>query len=117
MRLGSVCSLFVSASFGLVLVGCDAFSSDPKPEPAPAPKPVHVHPDIPARPSIELLAQSEMAKVEQRRRDATRAAAEKAAGPPKNWPASCLVHRECAKKEQAVPPCEAGKTAPRWSEL
>jgi hypothetical protein len=60
-----------------------------------------------------MIAQSNVGMMADRERDAATAAPP----PPKNWKPSCLVHRGCPTKEQALPTCEKGKLAPRWSEL
>jgi hypothetical protein len=107
MLLGSFRWLFAFALLGLPLLACES-AGDPTPTRA-----LHVHPDIPARPSPEMIAQSNIGMAADRERDAA------AAPPPapKNWKPSCLVHRACSVKEQPLPTCEKGKIAPRWSEL
>jgi hypothetical protein len=107
MLSGSFRWLFVSALLGLPVLACES-AGDPTPTRA-----AHVHPDFPVRPSPEMIAQSNLGMAA----DRDRAAAAAPPPAPKNWKPSCLVHRACPTKEQALPTCEKGKSAPRWSEL
>ncbi|MET0792707.1 MAG: hypothetical protein ABW061_14395 [Polyangiaceae bacterium] len=99
----------MSVLLGPLLLACETSSA-----PAPAPtRSAWVHPEFPVRPSPEMIAQSNIGM----EAEARRAAAVAEPPPPKNWNASCLMHRACPFKEQAVPTCETGKGAARWSEL
>jgi len=106
MHLGSFRWLFVSGLLGLPLLACET-AADPTPTHA-----AHVHPDFPVRPSPEMIAQSNIGMATER--DAAEVAPPP---PPKNWKPGCLVHRACTMKEEPLPICEKGRTAPRWSEL
>ncbi len=96
--------LWLCVGLGLTLVACESSSAAPEPKRA-----ARVHPVFPVPPSPEMIAQSMVGIAD---RDAGTAPV----APPKNWDASCQVNRSCATKEQAVPTCESGRVAGRWSD-
>jgi hypothetical protein len=75
------------------------------------------HPEVPMAapdPTASALAES-LAEASARRAAAAESAAAAVAATP--WPASCQVHRKCAKEPLVIPNCEPGVVAEEWGQL